>query len=135
MAVYYPSEFIGKPKTDYMKMSFIRRDYGARKGIRYKKVDLTDILLNMPQKITETITQNYQNAALGELSILNAFGNRQNLAGGAAGSGALGNMLSRVIEEAVLDTAVQVGNRVGATGLSANGLLSCLLYTSDAADD
>ncbi len=128
MAVYYPSEFIGKPKTDYMKMSFIRRDYGAKKGVRYKKVDgklaLPDIVLNMPQKITETITQNYQNSALGELSILNAFGNRQNLAGGAAGSGALGNMLSRVVEEAVLNTAVEVGNKVGATGLSANGLLS-----------
>ena len=51
MAVYYPSEFIGKPKTDYMKMSFIRRDYGVQKGIRYKKVGHPDIVLNMPYKI------------------------------------------------------------------------------------
>lgn len=125
--VRYPKEFTvpsstAQIETDYIRMDFIRRDY-AKTDIQYKyEGGLNSIILNMPQKITETFTQNYQNAALGELGILDGFGNRQGTGAGAAG--ALGNMLKRVVENNLLDRAVSIGNKVGASGLSENGLLS-----------
>lgn len=123
--VRYPQEFSQTSiETDYIRMDFIRRQYD-KDDVQYKYEDgLKSLILNMPQKITETFTQNFQNAALGELGILNAFGNRQDAAGGGAGTGALGNMLKRVVENAVLDRAINIGNKVGASGLSENGLLS-----------
>ena len=127
--VRYPKEFTvpsstAQVETDYIRMDFIRRDY-AKTDVQYEyETGLNSIILNMPQKITETFTQNFQNAALGELGILDGFGNRQDTGGGGAGTGALGNMLKRVVENAALDRAVNIGNKVGASGLSANGLLS-----------
>lgn len=121
-ALTYPSEFKSDASTDYIMMQFIRRDY-TKDTILYEKTDLDNIVLNVPQKITETFTQNFQNAALGELGVLDGFGNRQNVAGAGA-AGALGNMLKRVVENTFLDKAVDLGNKMGASGLSANGLLS-----------
>lgn len=127
--VRYPKEFTvpsstAQIATDYIRMDFIRRDY-AKTDVQYEyEAGLNSIILNMPQKIVETFTQNYQNAALGELGILDGFGNRQDTGGGGAGTGALGNMLKRVVENAALDRAITIGNKVGASGLSENGLLS-----------
>lgn len=121
-ALTYPSEFKSDASTDYIMMQFIRRDY-TKNTVVYEKTNLSNIVLNVPQKITETFTQNFQNAALGELGILNGFGNRQNVKA-PEGAGALGNMLKRVVENTFLDKAVELGNKMGASGLSANGLLS-----------
>ena len=121
-ALTYPSEFEAGASTDYIMMQFIRRDY-TKKTVVYNKANLDDIVLNIPQKITETFTQNFQNASLGEFGVLDGFGNRQNVGAPKTG-GALANMLKRVLENAFLDKAVDLGNKMGASGLSANGLLS-----------
>ena len=122
--LFYPSEFQANAETDYLMMSFVRRDYtkDAKGSAKYKGTGYDDIVLNMPQKITERISQNYQNAALGEMAIFDAFGNRQNME--AKFGGGLGSMLARSIENSLLDAVTKLSNKMGASGLSANGVLS-----------
>lgn len=122
--LFYPSEFKADAATDYLMMSFVRRDYtkDARGSAKYISGGYDDIVLNMPQKITERISQNYQNAGLGEMAIFDAFGNRQNMEA-KFGSG-LGSMLARSIENTLMDQVTKLSNQMGASGLSANGVLS-----------
>lgn len=95
--IRYPSEFIssGDPATDYIKIQFLRRDYTAT-TVKYNEEGNT-IVLNMPQKITEGLTQNFANSGLGEMGILDAFSNRQGAQPGIGG-GALGAALQRAGE-------------------------------------
>ena len=125
----YPADFaVNGPSVDYLEMKFIRRDYEAPE-IKYKEEPLYgDILINIPQKVTEAMTQNYANAQLGELGRF--LGNR----GGEFQAGT--DSVRRLFENFGLNKAVELSNKLGASGLSAAGLLSaCLLYTSDAADE
>ena len=116
----YPSEFVasGEPKaTDYIKIQFVRRDYTAS-DVRYNSENNT-IILNMPQKITESVTQNFANSGLGELGMLEAFGNRNNVAGNF-----FARSIQRVVENLALNNSVKMMNRLGASQLSENGILS-----------
>tara|TARA_Y100000361_G_scaffold152828_1_gene173193 strand:- start:718 stop:1770 length:1053 start_codon:yes stop_codon:yes gene_type:complete len=113
----YPSEFATDgPSVDYLEMMFIRRNYESKK-VEYKR-DLTlgDILINVPQKVTEAISQQFNQTALGELGSF--LGNR-----GDAGT-AVKNALTRTAEQFLLNKSVDLANKLGATNLSASGLLS-----------
>lgn len=115
----YPSNFSQSgPATDYIKIQFIRRDYTSSQ-VTYKKDGFNDIILNMPQKITENLSQNFANSGLGELGILDAFGNRQGMTGGP-----FQNMVNRIVENFALNKSVELANKLGASQLSENGILS-----------
>ena len=102
----YPNNFSqGGPATDYIKIQFIRRDYTSSQ-VTYKKDGFNDIILNMPQKITENLSQNFANSGLGELGILEAFGNRQGMAGGP-----FQNMVNRMVENFALNKSVELAKK------------------------
>ena len=113
----YPADFaVNGPSVDYLEMKFIRRDYEAPE-IKYKEEPLYgDILINIPQKVTEAMSQNYANAQLGELGRF--LGNR----GGQFQAGT--DSVRRLFENFGLNKAVELSNKLGASGLSAAGLLS-----------
>jgi hypothetical protein len=115
----YPNNFAQSgPATDYIKIQFIRRDYTSSQ-VTYKKDGFNDIILNMPQKITENLSQNFANSGLGELGILDAFGNRQAMEGGP-----FANIAKRLVENFALNKTVEIAGRLGASQLSENGVLS-----------
>ena len=115
----YPNNFSQSgPATDYIKIQFIRRDYTSSQ-VTYVKDGFNDIILNMPQKITENLSQNFANSGLGEMGILDAFGNRQGMTGGP-----FENMVKRIVENFALNKSVELANKVGASQLSENGFLS-----------
>lgn len=113
----YPYDFAADtPAVDYLKIEFCRRDY-TKTDVIYKKADLlTPIIINIPQKVTEAMSQNFANAQLGELGRF--LGNRGTATQAATDS------VRRLLENFGLDKAVELSNRLGATGLSAAGLLS-----------
>ena len=119
-ALRYPSEFATNgPSVDYLEMQFVRRDY-TKTEVEYKleKVGGTTdtIFINVPQKVTEAISQQFNQTALGELGSF--LGKR-----GDAGV-AVKNALTRTAENFLLNKSVDVANKLGATNLSASGLLS-----------
>lgn len=120
MAIRYPSEFSSSsPATDYIKIQFLRRDYKSEE-VQYIAEGQT-IILNMPQKITENLNQNFANSSLGELGILNGFSNRQGI---NTPGGAFGAALFRAAENTALSGALEMMNKLGASQLTENGILS-----------
>lgn len=115
--IRYPSEFgKGDPNTDYLHMQFIRRDY-TKETVTYKKAEnLNDIYINIPQKVTETLSQQFNNSGLG--AVAEFFGRK----GGEFS--AFGSSVRRLVENFALDKSVEISNKLGATSLSAAGLLS-----------
>ena len=112
----YPADFSAdSPAVDYLKIEFCRRNYDSDK-VEYIKDYLDPILINIPQKVTEAMSQNFSNAQLGELGRF--LGNR----GGALQ--AASDSVRRLLENFGLDKAVELSNKLGASGLSAAGLLS-----------
>ena len=113
----YPADFaVNGPSVDYIEMQFIRRDYSAKKVQYYPEPSLSKILINVPQKVTEAISQQFNQSGLGELGRF--------LAGRSNAAGAVGDALRRTAENFLLDKSTEVANRLGATNLSASGLLS-----------
>ena len=115
----YPAEFATDgPSVDYLEMQFIRRNYDSEK-VEYKLevIEGTNtIFINIPQKVTEAISQQFNQTALGELGAF--LGKRSNAAE------AVRDALTRTAEQFLLDKSVDVANKLGATNLSASGLLS-----------
>ena len=113
----YPADFAANgPAVDYLKMEFIRRNYDSDKVEYVKEKDLEPIIINIPQKVTEAMSQNFANAQLGELGRF--LGNRGEPLQAATDS------LRRMFENWGLNKAVDLSNKLGASGLSAAGLLS-----------
>lgn len=113
----YPADFgVTGPSVDYIEMQFIRRDYKQNK-VQYKASENLDkILINVPQKVTEAISQQFNQSGLGEMGRF--------LAGRSNAGAAVKDALSRTAENFLLDKSVDVANKLGATNLSAAGLLS-----------
>ena len=118
-SIRYPSEFgKGDPNTDYLHMQFIRRNYTSADVVYKKAKDIKDIYINIPQKVTETLSQQFNNSGLG--AVAEFFGRK----GGPGSFGAFGSSVRRLVENFALDKAVEISNKLGATNLSAAGLLS-----------
>ena len=115
----YPKEFgTTGPSVDYLEMQFIRRNYDSEK-VDYMLEDVdgaNTIFINIPQKVTEAISQQFNQTKLGELGAF--LGKRSDAAG------AVRDALTRTAEQFLLDKSVDVANKLGATNLSASGLLS-----------
>ena len=117
----YPSELQAGSNTDYLEIKFVRRDYSSS-SVNYKEENET-IILNIPQKITENLSQNFANAKLGTLGMLEAFGNRQGMSG-MAGGGVMAAALQKYLEGIALENSLKVMNKLGASSVTENGLLS-----------
>jgi hypothetical protein len=114
-AIRYPSEFAADAGTDYLEIKFIRRDYTDNSKASYKQEGST-IILNVPQKVTESISQQFANSTMGEMGPF--LGNR-------SGSGNFfGNAAKRVVENFALGKSVEVANKLGASQFTDNGILS-----------
>ena len=113
----YPADFAANgPSVDYLEMQFIRRDYNSTKVSYFKEPSLNKILINVPQKVTEAISQQFNQSGLGETASF--LGSR------LKAQDAVVNALRRTAENFLLDKSTEVANRLGATNLSASGLLS-----------
>lgn len=115
----YPEEFGEEgPVVDYLRMDFVRRDY-EKPDRSYKKADGFDpIYINIPQKVTEAISQQFNQSGLGTTGEF--FGSPTVQGGGNA----FLSSARRLIEEFALNKSVDIANKLGATNLSAAGLLS-----------
>ena len=113
----YPADFaVNGPSVDYIEMQFIRRDYTEAK-VKYKpEVSLGKILINVPQKVTEAMSQQFNQSGLGEMGRF--------IAGRVGAGGAVKDAITRLAENFLLDKSVETSNKLGATGLSSAGLLS-----------
>jgi len=116
MAVRYPSDFtVDTPATDYLELKFIRRDY-ASDEVKYKTEGET-IILNIPQKVTESHSQNFAMASKGELGAPDIFGK-------AGGPNVFIRAAQRLVENYGLNLATEVMTKLGASQLTDNGILS-----------
>jgi hypothetical protein len=120
--VRYPSEFQAAPNTDYLEIKVIRKDYAKNTYVMEPLGDgLPDtLLLNIPQKVMESVSANWRNTKLGEIGPF---------LGNADGTGQLGgkmiqNVIQRFLENAYLGSAVDNAVKLGASGLNENGILS-----------
>ena len=135
--VRYPSEFQSTAKTDYIQIEKIIRDYSqtSRPGVppgvatynqsglnQYKVVgDPNTLIMNMPQKVGEQISQNWRNSTLGPEGS-NVLMGRTSIGKNAIGFG--GEIIRRMIENALLNTATSALGKVGASNINENSILS-----------
>jgi hypothetical protein len=127
MTLRYPSDFRSDPGTDYIRLDFIRRNYekgAASKGPSGAKFiqanGLDTIILNVPQKVTEQMSQQFNNAQLGDAA---PMFRGKNYEGAFKGTG-FGNAIRRLVENFALGKSVEVANKIGASQLTDNGILS-----------
>lgn len=124
-AIRYPSEFTSDPGTDYIRLDFVRRAYGQGSSAAEKAGNLftnegNSIILNVPQKVTEQISQQFANASLGDAGPMFRGINY----GGVFGGTGFGNAMKRLVENFALGKSVEVANKLGASQLTDNGILS-----------
>lgn len=135
--VRYPSEFQSTAKTDYIQIEKIIRDYSqtSRPGVppgvatynqsglnQYKVVgDPNTLIMNMPQKVGEQISQNWRNSTLGPEGS-NMLMGRTSIGKNAAAFG--GEIIRRMVENALLNTATSALGKVGASNINENSILS-----------
>jgi len=120
--VRYPSEFQANANTDYLEIKMIRRTYGSETNkyeLAKDYAGANTVVLNMPQKVTESISQNWRNAALGEAGRFMTSGQIRNKPADFTGS-----LVKRLIEQFLLNTATNNLGKVGASNLNENGILS-----------
>ena len=120
--VRYPSEFQANANTDYLEIKMIRRTYGSETNKYEPAKDYAGadtVVLNMPQKVTESISQSWRNASLGEAGRFMTSGQINNKSADFTGS-----LIKRLVEQFVLDTATTNLGKVGASNLNENGILS-----------
>jgi hypothetical protein len=124
-AIRYPSEFTSDPGTDYIRLDFVRRNYNEGSAASAPTGNLfvdegKPIILNVPQKVTEQISQQFANASLGEAApMLRGIDY-----GGVFGGTGFGNAMKRLVENFALGKSVEVANKLGASQLTDNGILS-----------
>lgn len=131
----YPQEFtVDTPTTDYIEFYAVRPKFGEnfrKGGIKYN-YHPTRVLLNVPQKVVENHSQNWNNAALGELtpdSISRLISPSRTENQGTPlplldQLGELGNIGTRFAEQKALEAAVKGMQTMGASGITPNGILS-----------
>lgn len=117
----YPSDFTATPATDYLEIKMIRRDYSSTSPnyvLDSPPGGSNTLYLNMPQKLGESQSQNWANAKLGEIGPF--IGNRDS----TTGNNFFADIIKRLAENFVLGNAVNAFQKVGASGLNENGILS-----------
>jgi len=134
----FPKDFTADPLTDYMKFKTVRRDYGGGNGgyTAEPSAETNDVILYMPQKISEGIAQLYRNTRLGPeaSSVLTGTeikGSTGNLGLPALGAGQgnpggynFGDMIKRMVESSITNKISDAMSKIGADSLDANAILS-----------
>lgn len=132
--IRYPSEFTVQPETDYLMIEAVRPTFGEnfRKGELKYNYHKDGIMLNVPQKVVENHSQNWNNAKLGELApesisrLISPFrtenqGSPMPLLDQLA---EVGNLAMGYAERRALDIAITGMQQMGASGLTQNSILS-----------
>lgn len=131
----YPQEFtVDTPTTDYIEFYAVRPKFGEnfrKGGIKYN-YHPTRVILNVPQKVVENHSQNWNNAALGELTpdsisrLISPFRteNQGTPLPMLDQIGEVGNLGIRFAEQKALEAAVKGMQTMGASGITPNGILS-----------
>jgi len=137
----YPSDFhVSSRDTDYIEFCAVRRRYGetATSGEVKYDYDPTSVILNVPQKVIENHSQNWNNAALGAITpelIGKIARSGADLISGNDALGATLNFATEVGKEGagliqdfamrrILEMAAQGMQSMGASGITDNGILS-----------
>lgn len=129
----YPSDFfVNSPETDYIQFHAVRKRYKDAIAGAGRKYDYhpTSVILNVPQKVIENYSQNWNNAALGALTP-ERIGKIANEAKEGNIPGTLGASLKATGELAIdfglrfaLEAAASGMQALGASGITGNGILS-----------
>jgi len=132
--IRYPSEFTVQPQTDYLMIEAVRPIFGKnfRSGELKYNYHKDGIMLNVPQKVVENHSQNWNNAKLGELTpdsisrLISPFrtdnqGSPLPLLNQLT---EVGNLTLGYAERRALDIAIQGMQQMGASGLTQNSILS-----------
>ena len=119
MAIRYPAEFTAGQATDYLSIRTCRRNYGSNGGQAWNKFD--EVILNVPQKVVESIGQSWRNSTLGPE--VGAIMTGQLSPGGNL-LGLTGRVIQRMVENALMDQTTQAMGKLGASNLSENSILS-----------
>lgn len=127
--VRYPSEFTATPNTDYIQIQSCRRIYNSgtsNTGVvsEYEQVEdprgTSTLMLNMPQRIAETMQQSYRNASLGP-EASNILSGKLSMADPGKLTEAV---FRRLVENFVMDNASNALSTLGSSALSDNSILS-----------
>jgi hypothetical protein len=122
MAIRYPAEFTAGQATDYLQIKKYRKNYsGSTTNAWTKEGD--DIILNIPQKVVETIGQNWRNSTLGP-EVKNIFTGIRDTSSLQNAAGLAGEAAKRLVENALLENAVSAFGKLGASNISENSILS-----------
>lgn len=138
--IRYPSELQAEQQTDYIEFYMVRRDYSSVSGDPGKVPTPADrnkfyygpdrLLLNVPQRVVESHSQNWATAAFGEVTptevakIFKSFDPSNWTNASNAASAATFNTAARVGEGFLLDLMTKSLGAVGASNLNSNGILS-----------
>jgi hypothetical protein len=135
--VRYPSEFsINNPNMDYMVIQAIRKEYQQTKGSPNSGsgpasdfVPAADsrftntVVLNMPQKVGEAISQQWRNASLGT-EAYNILSGKLGRGAGATVTSMGFSVIRKLVESSILNTSIDALGRLGSSSLSENSVLS-----------
>lgn len=132
--VRYPSEFQSTPNTDYIQIEKIIKDYSTlsqgtkldaynQAGTNQYKIvgDPSTLIMNMPQKVGEQIAQTWRNSTLGPEGS-NILMGRTSIGKNPIAFG--GDIIRRIIENSLLNTATSALGKVGASNINENSILS-----------
>lgn len=128
----FPKDFTATPLTDYIKFKTVRRNYqGANGGYAPESsAGTSEVILYMPQKITEGISQNYRHTRLGPeaSSVLTGTpvpgGGSPISVTGKPASFNPGDLFKRMVEIAITNKIGEAMSLLGSDALDANAILS-----------
>ena len=138
--IRYPTELQADQQTDYIEFYMVRRDYSSVSGAASTVATPEDrekffygpdrLLLNVPQRVVESHSQNWATAAFGEVTptevakLLGSLDPSNFTNASNAASATTFNTALRYGEQLLLDAAASNLAKVGASNLNANGILS-----------
>lgn len=120
----YPSEFTTSPSTDYIIIDRLRPFYGGGRDTKDNRGFVRDgdqVIMNVPQKVIESIGQNWRNSTLGPEGG-DLFSGQ--ISPGKDMPDLLKRITQRLVENFAMDKATNALGRLGASNLSANSILS-----------
>ena len=129
----YPSDFqVGTPRTDYIQFHAVRKRYldaVAGQGAKYD-YHPTSVILNVPQKVVENYSQNWNNAALGAITpeLIGTISKGATIGDFVGSLGAAmtagGSLFADYGLRQILEMAASGMQELGASGITTNGILS-----------
>jgi hypothetical protein len=124
----FPADFVGTPETDYIMFTSKRRKYEGAGSDAYEDEaqygGVKTIILYMPQRIGEGISQQYKHTKLGPEAHSVLTGSPIPGGGSPIASYNLGDLAKRTFEIEALKMVQGAMNKLGSESLSDNAILS-----------